>query len=282
MHPRGLIGFERALDVKAPLIQFRVRAPARPAVKVTIADDEATGRRLLERLLSLEGYEVVSAKNGREAVDLFDSESPDLVLMDVMMPEMDGYEATRRIKAWQTEVFVPVIFLTGVTDEEELARCGSARSRRYWRGRPGVAREPARRSGVGGGRGDDDQRDPLLSGPASIRDVEEERVAGADQGAREAEEAEHLVCCQFVGSRALQHSHDDERELPAAEFLAARLPRDRPVQGRARSCGGRLVQSDRDQPRSARTAADQALQPGEGRVAPVGAGSRVYRSRSST
>jgi len=68
-------------------------------VRVTIADDEATGRRLLERLLSLEGYEVVSAKNGREAVDLFGSESPDLVLMDVMMPELDGYEATRRIKA---------------------------------------------------------------------------------------------------------------------------------------------------------------------------------------
>jgi len=63
------------------------------------------------------------AGNGQEAVEAFEREQPDMVLMDVMMPVMDGYEATRAIKARAGDRFVPVFFLTAVTDEKALARC---------------------------------------------------------------------------------------------------------------------------------------------------------------
>jgi len=94
--------------------------------KALIVDDEPTNRLILQAHLSKQGYEVISAVNGVEAVEKFKQESPDIIFMDVMMPEMDGYEATRQIKELCVERFVPIIFLTAVTDEEELAKCVSA------------------------------------------------------------------------------------------------------------------------------------------------------------
>jgi len=90
---------------------------------ILIVDDEPTNCLLLETILLEEGHSVSCAENGREAVKLFEQQRPDLILMDIMMPEMDGYEATRLIKALAGEQFVPVIFLTGITDEYQLARC---------------------------------------------------------------------------------------------------------------------------------------------------------------
>jgi serine phosphatase RsbU (regulator of sigma subunit)/anti-sigma regulatory factor (Ser/Thr protein kinase) len=74
-------------------------------------------------MLKKEGHVVFNAENGMEAVSLFQRERPDMVLMDVMMPVMDGYEATRRIKEICGERFVPVIFVTALTDDDALARC---------------------------------------------------------------------------------------------------------------------------------------------------------------
>ena len=92
-------------------------------MKVLIADDVKTNRQVLEAILHREGHVVVTAENGREAVDVFDREQPDMALMDVSMPEMDGYEATRLIKARSGARFVPVIFVTASTDDRELAHC---------------------------------------------------------------------------------------------------------------------------------------------------------------
>ena len=86
-------------------------------------DGERVNLMVLQAILEHDGHRVLTADNGQEAVERFQAESPDVVLMDVMMPVMDGYEATRRIKAGCGERFVPVIFLTALTDEHALALC---------------------------------------------------------------------------------------------------------------------------------------------------------------
>lgn len=92
-------------------------------MKILIVDDELSNRMILSAILKKESYTVVSAVNGQEAIDVFQQEEPDLVLMDIMMPVMDGYEATRKIKAISQEKFTPIIFLTAMTDEQALRRC---------------------------------------------------------------------------------------------------------------------------------------------------------------
>jgi len=91
--------------------------------RVLIADDDHVNRLILKAILAKEGYAVEVAENGREAVEKFAIWQPDLVLMDIMMPVLDGYEATRQIKDLAGDSFVPVIFLTALSDEAALARC---------------------------------------------------------------------------------------------------------------------------------------------------------------
>lgn len=101
--------------------------PAAPltggSTRVLIADDDHVNRLILKAILAKEGYAVEVAEDGREAVARFTSWRPDLVLMDIMMPVLDGYEATREIKRLAGDTFVPVIFLTALSDEAALARC---------------------------------------------------------------------------------------------------------------------------------------------------------------
>lgn len=92
-------------------------------MKFLIADDNATNRLVLAAMLKKEGHEVVAAEDGKEAVEAFAREQPDMIIMDVMMPVMSGYEATAQIKAQCGDRFVPVIFLTAITDEAGLAEC---------------------------------------------------------------------------------------------------------------------------------------------------------------
>ncbi|MCG5516148.1 MULTISPECIES: SpoIIE family protein phosphatase [unclassified Ectothiorhodospira] len=88
-----------------------------------VVDDEPTNRRLLARMLKKEGFETLEAESGSRAIELFEQSPPDIVFMDVMMPGMDGFEATRRIKAMAGFDFVPVIFLTALHDEKSLVQC---------------------------------------------------------------------------------------------------------------------------------------------------------------
>lgn len=88
-----------------------------------IVDDEIVNLRLLEALLKTEGFTTAMAHNGAMAVERFADGGVDIVFMDVMMPEMDGYEATRRIKAFAGDDFVPVIFLTALSDNAVLVKC---------------------------------------------------------------------------------------------------------------------------------------------------------------
>ncbi len=90
---------------------------------VLIAEDDIPNRLALKAILEKQGYHVLQAADGVQAVDVFGREHPDLVLMDIKMPNMDGYEATQRIKAMSIDAFVPVIFLTATSDSEGLAKC---------------------------------------------------------------------------------------------------------------------------------------------------------------
>ena len=74
----------------------------RKRLKVLVADDTETDRRILETIVRKEGHEVISAADGIEAVSVFDRERPDLVLLDALMPKLDGFGAARQSRSTGT------------------------------------------------------------------------------------------------------------------------------------------------------------------------------------
>ncbi|MDF3160061.1 SpoIIE family protein phosphatase [Pseudomonas proteolytica] len=90
---------------------------------VLIAEDSATDLLLLSTIVRRQGHHVLTASNGAEAVQVFARDRPQLVLMDALMPVMDGFEAARQIKQLAGEALVPIIFLTSLRESEALARC---------------------------------------------------------------------------------------------------------------------------------------------------------------
>ena len=90
------------------------------AKKILAVDDERHIVRLVEINLQKAGYEVVTASNGREALEMVAQEKPDLVVMDVMMPEMDGLEALEKMKADPEMSQIPVIMLTAKAQDADV------------------------------------------------------------------------------------------------------------------------------------------------------------------
>jgi DNA-binding response OmpR family regulator len=88
--------------------------------KVVIAEDEPDIRDLIRFTLQFAGYEVFAGNNGEEGYELTKREKPDIVLMDVRMPKMTGYEACRKIKADPELKDIPVIFLSAKGQEAEI------------------------------------------------------------------------------------------------------------------------------------------------------------------
>lgn len=88
-----------------------------------IVDDDRTNRFILKTLLKQYNYRILEASNGQEAIDQYLKEKPDIIFMDVIMPIVDGYEATTQIKAAAGSNFVPVIFLTAMSDEKSITQC---------------------------------------------------------------------------------------------------------------------------------------------------------------
>ncbi len=91
----------------------------RAPIKILLADDEESIQTLLTYPLEKDGYEVIVASDGREALDHFAHDRFDLVILDVMMPRLDGLEVCRRIRARTT---VPIIMLTAKSEEEDRVR----------------------------------------------------------------------------------------------------------------------------------------------------------------
>ena len=95
--------------------------------RILVVDDNEDNRQILIDLLSAAGYEIVEASNGLDAVALATSERPDLVLMDIQLPGIDGHEATRRIKAEPALARTPVIAVTSYAlagDDVKAAEAG--------------------------------------------------------------------------------------------------------------------------------------------------------------
>jgi CheY-like chemotaxis protein len=88
--------------------------------KILVAEDERDIRDLITFMLRFAGYEVITVTNGEEAVQAALKEIPDLILTDVRMPKMSGYEACQRIKAEPTTKHIPVVFLTARGQEQEV------------------------------------------------------------------------------------------------------------------------------------------------------------------
>jgi DNA-binding response OmpR family regulator len=88
--------------------------------KILIAEDERDIRDLIEFTLRYAGHDVVTASNGAEAVELAPQARPDLILMDVRMPRMTGYEACRALKDIDEVKDVPVVFLSAKGQESEM------------------------------------------------------------------------------------------------------------------------------------------------------------------
>lgn len=88
--------------------------------KILIAEDERDIRELVAFSLQFGGFEVVQAANGAEAVERAPVEKPDLILMDVRMPKMTGYEACRALKAMPDMRHIPVVFLSAKGQESEI------------------------------------------------------------------------------------------------------------------------------------------------------------------
>ena len=99
------------------------QAPAVEPLTILIADDNAADLLLLSTIVRRQGHQVLTATNGEEAVEVFARERPQLVLMDALMPVMDGYGAARWIKQLAGEELVPIIFLTSLRESAALAEC---------------------------------------------------------------------------------------------------------------------------------------------------------------
>lgn len=93
---------------------------------ILVVDDNPLSRKLLTDMLSVEGYLVRCAASGAEALTLIGAEPPDLILLDIMMPEMDGFEVVRRLKADDATRAIQVIMVTALDDEGSRARLAAA------------------------------------------------------------------------------------------------------------------------------------------------------------
>ncbi len=87
---------------------------------ILVAEDEPDTRELIVFTLRFGGFDVVVARNGAEAVEKATEMQPDLIMLDVMMPQMTGFEACRKLKAQPETVRIPVVFLTGKGHETEI------------------------------------------------------------------------------------------------------------------------------------------------------------------
>jgi putative two-component system response regulator len=90
-----------------------------PSGTILVADDQASNRELLEELLTAQGFKVITVSDGAEALDQLGTASVDLVILDVMMPNLNGFEACRKIKANPETYLIPVVLVTALSDKQD-------------------------------------------------------------------------------------------------------------------------------------------------------------------
>ena len=90
--------------------------------KILVIEDEATLQRALSEVLSKEGYEVVFALDGSKGLELAQKENPDLILLDIILPKMDGFEVLKKIKENDEISKIPIIILTNLSDVNDIQK----------------------------------------------------------------------------------------------------------------------------------------------------------------
>ena len=90
--------------------------------RVLICDDDPVILRLLEVNLELEGYDVLTAHHGEEAFEIATRELPDLVILDIMMPRLDGYQTCQKLKAQPSTEQIPVVFLSAKAQASDIEK----------------------------------------------------------------------------------------------------------------------------------------------------------------
>src|SRR4051794_38601547 len=93
-----------------------------PAPRILIVDDTPANVHALVAIMRTKGYQISVAVNGRQALEVVARTQPDLILLDVMMPEMDGFETCRQLKASDQWRQIPVIFLTAKTEVSDIVQ----------------------------------------------------------------------------------------------------------------------------------------------------------------
>lgn len=88
--------------------------------KILVVEDMATNRELISRILEVHGFEYIHAEDGRQAVEAAGTEKPDLILMDMGLPVVDGWSATRQLKQSDATRAIPVIALTAHTTDSDI------------------------------------------------------------------------------------------------------------------------------------------------------------------
>ena len=99
---------------------------------VLVVDDNDMNMTLVAKILELEGYRVVLARNGREAIEAVALSMPDLAILDVMMPDMDGYELCQKLRQPPLNVVVPIVLLTAMNSDMERSLAIKAGANDIW------------------------------------------------------------------------------------------------------------------------------------------------------
>ncbi|MGV2336421.1 MAG UNVERIFIED_CONTAM: response regulator [Planctomycetaceae bacterium] len=94
--------------------------------RVLIADDIQQNRELLEAYLADEGYQILMAADGQQTMQMVDEHQPDLILLDIMMPRMSGYEVCARIKADAAKRMIPVLIVTALNEPGDIEKAVNA------------------------------------------------------------------------------------------------------------------------------------------------------------
>lgn len=91
-------------------------------IKILVVEDEATLQKALNDVLASEGYDVVSALDGEKGLQMAKEEKPDLVLLDIILPKLDGFEVLKGLKADESTDQIPVIILTNLSDLDNIQK----------------------------------------------------------------------------------------------------------------------------------------------------------------
>jgi chemosensory pili system protein ChpA (sensor histidine kinase/response regulator) len=118
------------IDAMAPMVVKTEQASKAAAASaaaagpplVMIVDDSLTVRKITSRLLTREGFEIVTAKDGLDALQVLGEQLPDVILLDIEMPRMDGFEFTKTVRADPKLAHIPIIMITSRTAEKHRSR----------------------------------------------------------------------------------------------------------------------------------------------------------------